>query len=445
MDEKEFEDKALKEQASASVLESWSREADAAFRKLRDGKKTIAIVGFSPTSRHLAPMDDDRVEIWGVNEAHRHRTSYMKRWDRWFQIHKRWDFTKTGTAAAKEHWEWLQQDHGHPIYMQEVHPDIPSSVELPMDEIRARFPGPKELLPTGEEAERFYMTSTFAYMCAMAMLVIEEHRPEGWKLDDPPYGRIEVYGFDMATFTEFQYQKGSTEFWIGYARGRGIEVTVPYKSRLLAGKLYGYEVSRVIGKSHIQSVLEEILPKKEALLKEVRDVSEQRKFLESGNKLKEAQVLFQKEIELARDLNVEWGRVQELEDLIRYIEAASKGDEEILINRQLLEFRWGLINKERAEALQTLHVARGRRSMKQEDIIPVLQGKELEDTERDKLEKTGQETFQAEFDAASMVNALHGRQKILAEFIRYLDNQDPDDQLVAAVMNADPLKKAEGE
>src|SRR3990170_5399021 len=244
--EMEVEKQLLDQAATASVLLEWTPEAAALLRRHRDGKRTIAIVGFSPTSRHLAPFDDERVTIWGVNEAHRHQSSYMKRWDGWMQLHKPWDFRKGSSPATKEHWEWLQQDQGIPIYMQEKFDDIPSSVAYPLEEIRRAYPGIKELLPTGEELERNYYTSTFAYMCALALYEIDKQELPG---------RIEVYGFDMATWTEFQYQKGSTEYWIGYANGRGVELTVPYKCRLINGKLYGYEVSRVITKEMLQNLL----------------------------------------------------------------------------------------------------------------------------------------------------------------------------------------------
>ena len=52
---------------------------------LRKGKKTVALVGMAFTSCSLAPWDDKDVEIWGLNEQHYY--PWMKRWDRWFQLH----------------------------------------------------------------------------------------------------------------------------------------------------------------------------------------------------------------------------------------------------------------------------------------------------------------------------------------------------------------------
>ena len=445
--EKEAEAKLLEAAASASVLKAWTLEADAVLHSRRDGKKTIALCGFSPTSRHLAPFDDERVTIWGVNEAHRHKTAYMKRWDGWLQLHERWDFTKGSSIATKEHWEWLQQEHDFPIYMQQHWDDIPSSVEYPLDEIRQAFPGAVELLPTGEELARDYYTSTFAYMCALAMLEIE-------KQDLP--GRIEVYGFDMATWTEFQYQKGSTEFWIGYARGRGIEVTVPYKCRLLNGKLYGYEVSRVIPKHMLEKLAEDAEVRKEKLAAEIAVITEKRQAIEQRAMeetnvderqrilIEESRPVFNQEVKLAGELNSAYGEVQEYKDLITYIEKSKTEDSEMLINRQLIEFRMNSINRDRQKSLNSAMIMKGRSSVVLQDVNDLLK-QEMPEDRRSETETRGMEAIQTELNAAAMVNALYGRNKAAMGLIRYLDNMDVDDQLVKAMMDADDLKKVEGQ
>ena len=52
----------------------------------RTGKNTVAIVGFAKSTRHLVPYEDMETEIWGINDAY-HVKGFMKRWDRWFQLH----------------------------------------------------------------------------------------------------------------------------------------------------------------------------------------------------------------------------------------------------------------------------------------------------------------------------------------------------------------------
>jgi len=446
--EQEVEAKMLRAANEAAVITEWTPEADAILRSHRDGKKTIAIVGFSPTSRHLAPFDDDRVEIWSVNEAHRHHTNYLKRFDRWIQIHRRWDFTKNTSLATKEHWEWLQQPHDFPIYMQEHYDDVPASVAFPLDEVKEAYPGVLELMPTGEEEERDYFTSTFAYMCTLAMQEIDKQ---------PLPGRIEVYGFDMATGTEYVYQKGSTEYWMGYARGHNIEVVVPYKCRLVNGKLYGYEISRVIPKSMLQELHTEVVAQRDVLAPELKAISEKRHAIEKiataepdfEKRMKivseEARPLFNREIDLSREANSLHGEIQEYQDLINYIDKGKVGEEEMFINRQLLEFRMNTIQKERQNSMNTAMIMRGRRTVIQQDLTSIQNGSTVEDGVRDEIEKKGADAFNDEFNSAAMVNALYGRNKVLVGLLRYLDNMQPEDNVLVAAMMNDPLRKIEGQ
>lgn len=205
--------------------------------KTKDGRvrDKVAIVGFAGTTRHLAPYDNDEWEIWSLNEAH--RQPWMKRITRWFQIHKDWDYKKQNNESYREHWEWLQQKQPFPIYMQEQPVDIPSSVELPLRDIIEKFCGnyQRGTLTDSEVIE--YFTSSFAYMGSLALFM-------GFK-------EIGVWGFEMATDTEFRYQKGSTEFWLGII-GQHAKMLLPNGCQLLNGKLYGYEVSRMINRQRLE-------------------------------------------------------------------------------------------------------------------------------------------------------------------------------------------------
>ena len=196
----------------------------------------VAIVGFAGTNRHLAPYDDERYEIWGLNEAH--RQPWMRRITRWFQIHQQWDFTKANNDAYREHWEWLQEEHPFPIYMQEKYDEVPSSVSFPKQEVVDRFCQNYRRGRTIEESDvNEYFTSSFAFMCSLALLL--------------DFKVIEVYGFEMATDTEYRYQKGSTEMWLGIA-GQHAQILVQEECRLIQGALYGYEVSRMINRQRLE-------------------------------------------------------------------------------------------------------------------------------------------------------------------------------------------------
>ena len=212
--------------------------------KTKDGRvrDKVAIVGFAGTSRHLAPYDDDEFEIWGLNEAHRadkNQKLWMRRITRWFQLHQRWDFTKKNNIAYVEHFEWLQKEHPFPIYMVEHHDDVPSSIKFPLDEICDEFlsNSVRGILDKKEVMNK-YFTSSFAYMCSMALYL-------GFK-------EIAVFGFEMGTDTEYRYQKGSTEYWLGIAAGRDVKTFIPTECKLLAGALYGVEVSRMINRQRLE-------------------------------------------------------------------------------------------------------------------------------------------------------------------------------------------------
>lgn len=212
-------------------------------------RDNVAIVGFHDNTRDKAPFDNPDFEIWTLNEEY--NFPWIKRFDRHFQLHPRWDFSRTNNLNDPNHLLWLkgidgtcvyckgagmvkvkdkedkcpfcdqgiykvpESRKGVPIYMQQEWDDIPGSIKLPLAEITEEF------LPGAP-----YYTSSAAYMLGLAMLM-------GFK-------RIEFYGFDMGSDTEYHYQRANFEYWLGLAHSRGFEVVLP-GSAILTGKLYGYE------------------------------------------------------------------------------------------------------------------------------------------------------------------------------------------------------------
>jgi hypothetical protein len=177
----------------------------------RAGKKTAGLIGFAPLNRELAPWDDLDVKIFTLNELG--KQSWVKRWDVHFQLHARANFFRLNNHNDANHPEWLKTDHGKPIYMQKVWPDIPNSTRYPIETYIDMF---------GR-----YATNTFGYMLGLAII-------EGFE-------RIELYGFEMKSDTEYAYQKPNAEYMIGQALGRGIEVWIDPRSSLLQDPLYGYQ------------------------------------------------------------------------------------------------------------------------------------------------------------------------------------------------------------
>lgn len=177
--------------------------------------KKLAIVGSGSNTRDFAPWDDFDFDIWVFNEAA--NMSWCKRWSAVFQMHKEEIYTGFNTKDAN-HWQWLQRNHGKPIYMQERDPRVPDSVRFPIEEA---------INLTGFD----YFASTFAYMAALAKL--------------HGYEQVDIHGIELS-FSEYQYQAECWRFWVGYLKGC-MAVNVHTSRELLEAPRYGYEGNFAFG------------------------------------------------------------------------------------------------------------------------------------------------------------------------------------------------------
>lgn len=148
--------------------------------------------------------------------------------DRLFEIHANWRaFHGEGSEDAGYHYRWLMGQKV-PVYMNEVHADIPTSVRYPLEEVTALIGKSKNGHP--------FLESSIAFMMALAMLEFQQGKcPDGL--------RIGLWGIDMQVGTEYSYQKPNLLYLIGMARGMGIKVYTPPVSQLFEsafGELYGH-------------------------------------------------------------------------------------------------------------------------------------------------------------------------------------------------------------
>lgn len=175
--------------------------------------RTLAIVGSHPWGLNLVPWDDPTVEIMLFNEAPMKPEKYP-RWDACLQIHGPDVYTQTNNWVNKDYWPWLQQYHGKPIWMQEVDPRVPDSVKYPLDEILALIP-------------YRYLRSSPAMALALGIYL--------------GYDRIELYGSELQSNTEYSYQATNYAFWIGFAHGRGVDVQLRCWLNEFNQEIYGYD------------------------------------------------------------------------------------------------------------------------------------------------------------------------------------------------------------
>lgn len=173
----------------------------------------VAIVGFAPSTRDLAPFGDPSFEIWGCN----HLWPHIPRWDVWFDMHApEWSASHLEAKLWQEHDEWLRRNHGGAeIFMLDARPEYPNVAPYPLDAVAERF---------GSR----YFTCGPAYMVALALF--------------RNAAEIHVYGMDMRHDTEYGAQRPCMEHWLGLARGLGVQVVIPRESALLGQgqPLYGY-------------------------------------------------------------------------------------------------------------------------------------------------------------------------------------------------------------
>jgi hypothetical protein len=176
----------------------------------------IAIVGAAPSSRDLAPFEDETWEIWGCSPSNRG----LPRITAWFEIHALADLR----SKRWEHWalpyvEWLKAQPR--VYMQELNDLVPNAVAFPRDEINAKF-------AAAGQSQALFLTSSIAWQIALAMHL--------------GAAEISIYGVDMAAASEYDYERPGCKYWIERARAAGISVYVPPQSDLdVAAPQYGFD------------------------------------------------------------------------------------------------------------------------------------------------------------------------------------------------------------
>jgi hypothetical protein len=171
--------------------------------------KKVILVG-KGHGHWLAPKEkDEDTEVWGINDLVLQRTHV----DLLFNMHDLDDYCILDTSSVH-----FADKMGIPIVMIKKYPQYPNSIEFPLKEAM-------------EEFKTDYFMTGIAYMFAYAIM-------KGFE-------RIDCYGINMKGEDEkYKNARACVEFWIGVAKGRGIEVNMFGKYtdclKIFDRRLYGY-------------------------------------------------------------------------------------------------------------------------------------------------------------------------------------------------------------
>jgi hypothetical protein len=207
--------------------------------------RRICLVGYSPKNRDWGNEQDDDVEIWTITEA----AKFLLRADRHFQVHDRqWRDVEHYAKAKKKKGVFIapntfgrgpqaidmMQKLTVPLYMNFPEPEFPTAVKFPLRAVANRY----GKLWFGKRQP--YLTSTIAYMAALALLEHDRARSKKKQVDE-----ILLAGIELSQGTEYYDQRPCFEYYLGIAVGRGIKVTLPpserYGSSILGAPVYPLE------------------------------------------------------------------------------------------------------------------------------------------------------------------------------------------------------------
>ena len=120
--------------------------------------------------------------------------------------------------------KWMKDHPGKTLVMAKADPEIPNSVTLPL----------KRLVEAGNCA---YFDTALAYMIASAIYLCKVESLGLYGCD---------YAYNIPGQTAHEHGQNCAEFWVGVAKGMGVNIYVPALSSLLNmiqredGRLYGY-------------------------------------------------------------------------------------------------------------------------------------------------------------------------------------------------------------
>lgn len=168
--------------------------------------ENLCLLGSAPSSLRLAPFGNPNWAMCGCSPG---VYGVAPRSEAWVELHR---YEPGQPWFSPEYCQFLANYAG-PVWMAEVRPEIPNSIELPLAMLIQKY-------------SPYFFTSSLAYMMAMAI--------------ECGFKRIALYGVDMAAASEYKDQRLGCQYFAIIAKAHGIEVGVPPESDLFRpSPLYG--------------------------------------------------------------------------------------------------------------------------------------------------------------------------------------------------------------
>lgn len=315
-------------------------------------KDTLVILGSYPHTRGLFDFKRTDCDIWVFNEAM--SQEWVKRADAVFQLHIPTIWRNPNNRNDPKHYEWLKSTNV-PVLMQEKYGDVPASFEFPKDKILSDFPNAKQ---NGEPIREVACSPAWALAYAIYL----------------GYPKIEIYGVELASNTEYTYQQGNFKYWLGVAVGKGIDVNI--HSQMFNAPLYGYEGEVFIPYETFADRLAEL---KTDELAEKYGASVKVMLLEAdkimqGDNTDKILPLVQEAVNAATALGEIDGAIQENERYKNKADEMIKTDEKFVFSRQEFEHAAATRKKEMESMANIISAMKGQLEIYHNSVLLAAKG-----------------------------------------------------------------------
>lgn len=275
---------------------------------------TLVIVGGYTDTRKLFDFDRQDCDILLFNEAP-FSVPWATRCDICIQVHDPVIWRNPTNPNDPKHYERLQANTTIPVLMQEEYPDVPMSVKFPLDEIKAKY---------GD----FLLSSSAAESIAWGLYM--------------GYKRIEMYGVEMATNTEYATQRPGVTYWIGMARGILGKENVHFANNTFSNVIYGFDGDVRLSEEYFTARLGELEGQLKAVTEEYKEKSKaSSELVENYGATGEGADLIPDAVkqlaEAGYKLGVIDGKKQVIEASLKRIQTSKDATEDYITNRQMYE------------------------------------------------------------------------------------------------------------